>query len=194
MLQRPQSSPPVAELFKAVGGRIRAARLDQRLTLDELSARSNVSRRMITMLEAGETNASIGTLDKIARALGLDFAALVAVRPVPTLTPETSRSVPPAWEDGRGSAAHLLYSCSGTRTVELWQWELVGGARYEADADPPGSEELVVVHSGRLVVEVAQEPYALEAGEHLRMPTDTPYAFVNPARKTVKFDLVILIF
>ncbi len=148
---------------------------------------------MITMLEAGETNVSLGTLDKLARALGLDFASLVAVRPVPSLTPETARSLEPVWEDGRGSTARLLDSPSPVRVVELWHWELVGGARYDAVADPPGSEELLLVHSGRLVVEVDDERYVLEGDAHLRLPTDRPYSYVNPGRKTVRFARVVVI-
>ncbi len=180
-------------LLQAIGDRVRGRRLDQHLTLDELSARSGVSRRMITMLEAGETNASIGTLDKLARALGLEFATLAAVRPVPPLVPETTRAAPPAWEDGAGSTARLLDSRSGARVVELWQWELVGGVRYDAEADPPGSEELLLVHAGRLVVEVDDQRFVLRAGEHLRLPTDTVYAYVNPGRRTVRFERVVVI-
>ncbi len=145
------------------------------------------------MLEAGETNASIGTLDKLARALGLDFATLAAVRPVPPLTPETTRAVTPTWEDGKGSTAHLLDSRSGARVVEFWYWELAAGARYEAEADPPGSEELLLVHTGRLVVEIGPALYALGPGEHLRLPTDAPYAYLNPGRRVVRFERVIVI-
>ena len=145
------------------------------------------------MLEAGETNVSLGTLDKLAAALDLDFATLVAVRPVSSLTPEPTRSVDPVWEDGRGSAARLLDSRSSARVVELWHWELVGGARYEADADPPGSEELLLVHSGRLVAQVGEDRYTLDEGQHLRLPTDRPYAYENPGRKVVRFSRVMVI-
>jgi transcriptional regulator with XRE-family HTH domain len=148
---------------------------------------------MITMLEAGGTNVSLGTLDKLARALDVEFAALVAVRPVPTLIPEATRSVEPVWSDGRGSAARLLDSRVSARVVELWYWELVPAARYEADADPPGSEELLLVHAGQLVAEVGDAGYTLEEGQHLRLPTDVPYAYANPGRKIVRFTRVVAI-
>jgi transcriptional regulator with XRE-family HTH domain len=172
---------------------VRARRIDESLTLDELSARSGVSRRMITMLEAGETNVSLGTLDKLARALEVDFAALVAVRPVPALTPEATRAIEPVWEDDRGSSARLLDSRSGARVVELWHWELAAGARYEATADPPGSEELLFVHSGRLIVEIDEARYTLGENEHLRLPTDRPYTYANPGRKLARFARVVVI-
>lgn len=182
-----------AALLRAVGERVRALRLERHLTLDELSARARVSRRMITMLEAGGTNASLGTLDKLAHALGCDFATLVAVGPVDVLVPAATRAVPPLWEDDRGSSARLLVARTTAGATELWQWQLVPGARYDAEADPPGSEEILLVTVGRLVVEVGDDRYELRAGGYLRLPTDVAYAYVNPGRSTTRFVRVVLV-
>ncbi len=182
-----------SELFRAVGARVRELRLDRHLTLDELSSRSGVSRRMITMLESGETNTSVGTLDKLARALDCDFYTMIAGSPLPPLTPERSGAVAPLWEDGRGSTARLLVSHPRTATTELWNWELVPSARYDAEADPPGSEEIILVSSGRLVVEVGDERYLLKSGGYLRLPTERPYSYVNPGRTVVRFVRVIVV-
>jgi transcriptional regulator with XRE-family HTH domain len=171
---------------------VRALRLDRQLTLDELSARSAVSRRMIALLEAGEVNPSLGTLDKLAGALGTDFVSLVAARPVAALVPKPSEEVAPVWEDGLGSTARLLASRPGGGTTELWQWELVPGSRYEAEPDPAGSEEMVLVSAGRLVIEVGEESFSLAAGGYLRLPTDRPYAYANTARTSVRFIRVIV--
>lgn len=188
-----EPQPAASELFRAVGARVRQLRLEAHLTLDELSQHSGVSRRMITMLEAGETNASLGTLDKLARALGCDFYAMITGRPVAPLTPEASAEVAPLWEDGRGSSARLLISHPRAATTELWNWELAPGARYDAEADPPGSEEIILVSSGRLTVEVGEERYPLRGGGYLRLPTDRPYAYANPGRATVRFVRIIVI-
>jgi len=186
-------SPAPAALLRAVGRQVRSLRLEHRLTLDELSTRSGVSRRMITMLEAGGTNASLGTLDKLARALDCDFATLVAARRVDLLVPALARSVAPVWEDDRGSSARLLVARTTAGATELWQWHLVAGARYDAEADPPGSEEILLVTVGRLVVEVVDHRYEVRAGGYLRLPTDVPYAYANPGRSTTRFMRVVLI-
>ena len=192
MTDRPDEAAPASELLRAVGSRIRTLRQDRHLTLDELSQRSGVSRRMITMLEGGETNASLGTLDKLARALGCAFADLVVERPVAPLVPERAEAREPVWEDGRGSSARLLAARSRVATTELWLWQLVGGARYEAEADPPGSEELLFVRTGRLVVETGATELPLRQGELLRLPSDVPYAYRNPGTRPVQFLRVIL--
>ncbi len=188
---RASRSTPSA-LFQAVGTRVRALRLERQLTLDELSARSGVSRRMIALLEAGEVNPSLGTLDKLAQALGTDFVSLVEARPVAALVPKPSEEVAPVWEDGLGSTARLLASRPGAGTTELWQWELVPGSRYEAEPDPPGGEEMVLVSRGRLLIEVGHDKFALAAGGYLRLPTDRPYAYANPGKTNVRFTRVIV--
>lgn len=183
--------PSTSDLLRGVGRRVHELRTERALTLDQLSARSGVSRRMITMVESAETNASLGTLDKLARALGSDFAALVGGSPATPLTPEATGSVVPLWEDGRGSSARLLVTHPGRSITELWQWELVAGGRYEAEADPPGSEEIIFITAGRLVVEVGEESHPLAPGDYIRLPTDVPYAYANPQRSTVRFLRVV---
>lgn len=177
---------------REVGARVRALRLEGRLTLDQLAEQSGVSRRMITMLESGETNVSIGTLDKLARALGTGLPQLVSNRPVLPFDPSPSGAVQPLWQDGRGSSARLLVSHRRASATELWQWRLAAGARYDADPDPPGSEEMILVGAGRLVVEVGDERYRLEADGYLRLPTDRPYAYVNPGRRPTRFIRVVV--
>jgi transcriptional regulator with XRE-family HTH domain len=179
-------------LFQAVGVRVRALRLQRRLTLDELSAASGVSRRMITLLEGGEANPSLGTLDKLARALGTDFASLVVARPVAQLVPEIPHRLAPVWEDGLGSTGRLLASHPDAGTTELWQWELVPGSGYEADPDPPGGEEVVLVLSGQLVVKVGPDRLTLDAGGYLRLPSDQTYAYSNPSEALTRFLRVIV--
>jgi len=171
---------------------VRTLRQARQLTLDELSSRSGVSRRMIALVEAGEANPSLGTLDKLARALGTDFASLVTDHPVAPLVPEAAEDVAPVWQDGQGSTARILVSHRGGATTELWQWELVPGGRYQAEPDPPGSEEMILVSSGHLVVEVGADRLPLGPGGYLRLPTNQPYAYVNVGRSLARFVRVVV--
>jgi len=177
---------------RQVGERVRALRQERHLTLDQLAERSGVSRRMITLLEGGDTNASIGTLDKLASALETGLPALVSSRAAGPLDPAAVGSVEPLWEDGLGSSARLLVSHVRPAATELWQWLLVPGARYDADPDPPGSEEMLLVGSGRLVIEVGDDRYRLGADGYIRLPTDVPYAYVNPGARPTRFIRVVV--
>lgn len=60
-----------------MGYKIRDARLDAHLTIQQLSARSGISRTTIWSLESGRAkSANMGTLSKIAKALGTDIRRL----------------------------------------------------------------------------------------------------------------------
>lgn len=147
---------------------------------------------MITMLEAGETNASLGTLDKLARALGCEFASLVATHRTAPLVPEHAEAQEAVWEDGQGSSARLLVARPVVATTELWLWDLVPGAHYEGEADPQGSEEILLVRAGQLVVATRGQEFPLGPGQYLRLPSDAPYAYRNPGSRPVQFLRVIL--
>ncbi|MCW2756672.1 MAG: puuR 2, partial [Nocardioidaceae bacterium] len=65
-----------ADLVRLVGTKVRARRRLQGLTLKDISARTGLSSSMLSMLERGVANASVGTLVSVASALGVHMAEL----------------------------------------------------------------------------------------------------------------------
>ncbi len=190
-LEVPSPDKQVPPVIDEVGRRVRSMRLEQGLTLDKFSQHSGVSRRTIISLEAGEANVSLGTLDKLARALGTTFGQLVSEREAAPLVAERFGEVSPIWQDEAGSSARLLVSYKSLTGAEMWSWELAPGARYDADPDPPGSEECLLVSAGTLHVVVEGTVYPLSAGSYLRLPSDRNYSYVNPTATTVAFTRLV---
>jgi XRE family aerobic/anaerobic benzoate catabolism transcriptional regulator len=73
--RRPADFEPIARLL---GDRVRAARAAQELTVAQLAARAGLSRRFLTDVELGKANVSLHGLARIAAALSLPLATLVA--------------------------------------------------------------------------------------------------------------------
>ena len=71
---------PTTDFLSQLGEQLRARRQDAGLTVQQLADRSGVSRRMLTQIELGQANPSLVTVDKVARALGTDFASLARGR------------------------------------------------------------------------------------------------------------------
>ena len=69
---------PISDDHVAVGGAIRRRRSDKGWSQDALADASEVTRNWIGMIERGEGNLSLTDLMRIARALGVDGAELVA--------------------------------------------------------------------------------------------------------------------
>ena len=76
-LAPPPTAAAASALLCELGGRVRQARTQQALTRRELAGRSQVSERYLAHLEAGDGNASLRVLHRIAAALGTSLPALV---------------------------------------------------------------------------------------------------------------------
>jgi transcriptional regulator with XRE-family HTH domain len=184
------TAPP--EFVLLLGERVRSLRRHAGLTVQQLADRSGVSRRMLTQIELGQANPSLVTVDKVAQALGADFAGLVLPDAPEPLTVYPAGSARPVWTSPAGSRALLHAATSGTGGPELWTWTLVPGDRYPAEPDPPGSEELFLVRAGTLTVLAdGCAPVQLTEGSAARLASDRHYSYLNSGDEPVVFLRVV---
>lgn len=84
MISRPRGrrgggdDPVARELRIGFGNDLRAARRRARLSQAEVAGRVGVSQRLVSAIERGEQNMTVGTMVAFARALGFDL--VVALR------------------------------------------------------------------------------------------------------------------
>jgi HTH-type transcriptional regulator, competence development regulator len=71
------SVPP---LLADVGGRLRQARLAQGMNLHQLARLTGISAPALSLIETGKRDPRLSTLDRLATALRLPLADLVAER------------------------------------------------------------------------------------------------------------------
>jgi DNA-binding XRE family transcriptional regulator len=64
--------------MKVIGGAIREARAERRLTLEVLAKQAEISYQYLSGIECGKENFSIYILEKIARALEIPMPQLIA--------------------------------------------------------------------------------------------------------------------
>jgi len=122
----------------AAGNRIKYLRIEQGLTLPALATKATISKGLLYQIEASDdANPSLGTLNKIARALGVTSALLLDKPPV-----RARRIVPESLESGledfirdarqqdeslNEDTLQALYvlqhrSGAGAKTKEDWAW------------------------------------------------------------------------
>lgn len=177
ILRNPSDPPAV---LKHLADNLKRLRQAAGLSQDALAVAAEVSRRMLVSIEAGDSNVSLATLDRIAHALGVVFADLVLEH-----RPDPGPSL--AWRSERGSQGLLLQAVPARQQVELWEWTLLPGDSYAPDPDPAGWREIVYVLSGTLTLEVAGETRAVAAGASVAYLSDRPYAYRNQTGETVVF-------
>jgi transcriptional regulator with XRE-family HTH domain len=179
------------QLLDVVSTRIRERRKDRRLSLDRLAALAGVSKGMLVQIENGQANPSIATLCKVAAALGASVADLVQVsgqHPAEVLPAGAPRLL---WRGPKGGSATLLVGSAGPDMLELWSWQLKPGERYEAQAHPQGTEELIHVVRGRLALAFGEVSYLIDSGGSAVAHTDRPHAYACAGKKPVLFTMVV---
>ena len=174
-----------------VGGALRRLREGRRLSLEKLARASGVSRAMLGQIELRQSTPTIKTLWKIARALDVPFSALIGgsaasgttVLPESTTQRLTNR-------DGT-FVSRALFPFGGPRRVEFYELRLAAGCVENAVPHPPGTPENLVVHHGRVEIEVGGERHALGPGDAIVFAADTPHVYRNTARQDALVYLVM---
>ena len=179
------------QLLDLVSTRIRDRRKERRLSLDRLAALAAVSKGMLVQIESGQANPSIAMLCKVAAALGVSVADLVQAsgqHPAEVLPAGAPRLL---WRGPKGGSATLLVGSAGPDMLELWSWELRPGERYEAQAHPQGTDELIHVVRGRLALAFGDVSYLIDSGGSAVAHTDRPHAYACEGKKPVQFTMVV---
>lgn len=162
---------------------LRRLRLAAGISQDELARRSGLSRRMINGVEAGNSNISLGNLDHVADALGVEFVDLVKAPHQPL-----ERMDMLMWQSASGAShAKLLGAAPATRQASLWWWELAPHERYDALPDSPGFSEMLYVIEGQLRIVFASEEKLLSKGDFFVFSSAQQYAYVNAGAGVARF-------
>jgi transcriptional regulator with XRE-family HTH domain len=163
-----------------LGARLRRARRDRGLTLENLSQASGVSRAEICQVERGRSAPTIGVLWKVACVLGLPLDALVSdgvgLARCEVLRASASRVVR---SKGGGFTLGALFPPEGPSGAEFYELRLKGGSVETVDARPPGSRENIAVARGTLIVSVRGERHVLERGDAIFFKADAPHEYAN---------------
>jgi transcriptional regulator with XRE-family HTH domain len=173
-----------------IAARVRIERAQRRWTLDELAARSGVSRRLLVQIEHADANPSLATLLKLAAAFGVTLTDLIAEKPEPqpvALVP--AHDAMTLWSTPAGSSARLLVSHG---VLELWSWTLAPGDRRASEPHRPGSLELLAVQTGTVALDVGEHHIEIPAGDSAWFEATWPHAYINSSAAAATFTLVVL--
>lgn len=156
---------------------VRARRLALGLSLDDLAARSGVSKGAVVALERGDANPTFGTLVRLADALQTPVSELFDSPPPAPVRLVTVAEQPVLWRGPHGGEARLALTVAGAAPVEYWEWTLHHGEVYASHPHPPGVQEALIVHAGALGLTVAGETWRVEAGTTALFAADQPHAY-----------------
>ncbi|MHA3683755.1 helix-turn-helix domain-containing protein [Leucobacter sp. HY1910] len=180
-----------AELARAIGSRVRDERKRHDWTLEHLAAAAGVSRRMLVSVEQGTVNPSVGSLLRIASALGVGLPALV--EPPAESASQVTRSGDGAtlWLGEHGGRGVLLAGTAPPDVIELWDWTFEPGDSRASEPHTDGTREVLQVQRGTLTVTVDGETHQLTEGDSLSFRGDVDHEYANNHDGTLHFLLSV---
>src|SRR3954451_12798371 len=172
------SSAPEAVAEVDVGERLRDLRRLRRATLRTIAERAGVSESFLSQVERGRTSASIASLRRIAGALNVSVADLFEPGgpPQPRVLRRAER---PSLSFGVLGRKHLL-TPRPLQHLEVFGGELDRGGSTGGEPYAHGdSEELFVVLSGHVQLELGGDVHELEPGDSIDYRSSTPHRVNN---------------
>jgi transcriptional regulator with XRE-family HTH domain len=163
-----------------VGQRVRDYRQMRRLTLRALGEAAGVSPSFLSQLENGRTEASVGSLRRIALALGITVADLFETR-APARHQVLRREDRPEVGVQAGSRKFMIAQ-PPLRHLEVYSAEFEPGASTGDGAFTHGdAQEILLVLNGEATLELDDEKHLLRAGDSIEYATSVPHRLVNTA-------------
>jgi transcriptional regulator with XRE-family HTH domain len=164
-------------LAGAIGRAVRGLRVAQSRSLGDLARDSGLSRTILSRIEHGGGNPSIETLWRIARALGVPLGALLGDEQTPRVRAIPARSRKALQADS-GMRAWLVHAEGREHRSELFDLDLPAGVEQRTDAHIPGTEELIVCVSGRVLVGPLGEEIELAPGDSVWFAGDRAHRYL----------------
>lgn len=168
------------DMAAKLGKTINRLRRAYNYSLGDLSEQSGVAKSIISQIEKNETNPTLGTLYKLARALNAPIEDILRGEEAPALIEKLGPSGTPVLlsDDGRCR----LRIIGWIKSVELVQWyyfEAEPGGVLESEPHPAGSVENLTVLRGTVSVTSGDETFTVATGETARYAGDRPHRIVN---------------
>lgn len=176
-----------------IGTRIKRVRHELHLTLKDVEAAAGVSATHVSEIERGEASPTLGSLSRIAHALGKTPAFFLEESEVGEYSLATAkdrvREIAGDKGSGRRQAAsgaaieRLTAGVPGGR-LQVRRVELPAGSSYRGERHRhPGFEALLVVR-GRVQVAVGDQSWELAEGDAIHYDAALEHAYSNASRES----------
>lgn len=165
------------ELIYSIGEKLKALRLQQKLTINDISQRAKVTKSLISQIENGKSLPSLKSLIALTTALGTTVGYLFSS------DMESSEMVVKAAErkvmhTKNGVTLYLLTPSLRNRQVEFLSVVYEKGAS-SGILHAHRGEEYGIVLKGRLQVAVQEDTYVLEEGDSIVINSEIPHKISN---------------
>jgi transcriptional regulator with XRE-family HTH domain len=180
------------DINSRIAARVLALRSGLGLSLDALSAKSGVSRSMISLIERAESSPTAVLLEKIATGLCVPLAALFD-EPGGRANPLSRRQTRSSWTDPQsGYLRRNISPANFPSPIRIVEIVLPAGAgvAYETAAREVTIHQQVWIQEGSIEMTLGGVVYRLAQDDCLAMQLTEPTAFRNRTRRPARYLVI----
>jgi len=176
---RHDAQPAVGDAAMRIGPRLREARRQKGLSLEQLADATSLTKGFISQLERDITSASVASLLRICEALGIPVGSLFQS----ARTDLIRRKDAPRINFGGDRITEYLITPANNRDVLIIRSIIEpGGGSGEEPYSLDASAEVVVIEQGYLDISVDGAQHALGPGDTLSFSPRFPHQWRNPSK------------
>jgi len=154
---------------------------------------AGVSKSMLSQIEREKANPTIAVAWRLANALGVSIAELLAAeaRPTETIHVLEAHELPTLPGDHAGYVLRILGPMELAGKFEWYELTLSPGGVLASNAHDPGASEHLTLLQGTMELEVGGETKKLKTGATARYQADCKHSIRNPGKSEARALLVV---
>ena len=178
-----ESGPELPAVNEYVCRRVRELRKQKGWTLEQLASLSGVSRSMLSQIERGQANPTLGVAYRIAQALGLSLGDLVDVpirkTAIDVMRHDDARAL---FRDDPDCRIRTLSPLQLEKDVEFYELTLKPGGVLDSAPHFKQTREVLTIEKGSVRLTAGEESCELHKGDSAHYPADVPHKIENLGR------------
>lgn len=178
------------DVNKIIGMNLRKLREERGYSIGGLSEVVSVSKSMLSQIEKGETNPSVGTIWKIANGLHVSFTALLNEEMDQVKVVRKSELQGITQEDEK-YAIYPYFPYDRERKFEVYTVELEGDSKHLSEAHVKGVEEYFIVTEGEITVTIGFEVITLYSGDAITFKAEKEHSYINKTSEKAMGTIIL---
>ena len=176
-----------------IGNKLKDIRNKRKLSLDEVTKLTGVSKAMLGQIERGQSNPTVSTLWKIATGLKVSFSLFIDENQ-DDLKVIDQNDISPIIEDNNRMRLYPIFPFDANKGFEIFTIELEPGCNHISTAHNDGVEEYIIVTEGKIEMDINGEKFILQKDNSIRFMANKPHSYKNINNNKSVFKNIILYF
>lgn len=172
------SLPEITPEDRIVGARVHEIRTRREMTLKNLSDRSKLNINTLSLIENGKTSPSIGTLQRLAKALNVPITAFFETEDVSTPVVFTSHEHRPMATAAETHVQNLGMNLKHS-TLEPFVVVMPKNSGSGGRTLSHGGYEFAYCLSGQVLYRIEEVEYPMQAGDSVLFAAHLPHRWEN---------------